>query len=317
MKRVNTLLKTVMAAGLSFGLSASMALAEDYPSKPIEMVIGFKPGGFSDAMARKLSEPLTKALGQPIVHTYMGGAGGSIAATAVKGKDADGYTVVVATSLTFAFNPLQGEVNYTKDDYDYLLTMARFETSFVSLADKPWTDLPSMLEHAKSTGMALKFGSLGPADLLQVEAISKATGVVIIPIPVKGGANMMQNILGGHVDFGLSGGPHVKYVKSGEMIVLAASGSEPLNATPDAPTMSSLGYPAVSYNSVIAAPKGLPADVKMELEAALLDAANSAEFQELVQGRYVGITPMGADDTAASIDTISNAMEAVINASGS
>ena len=101
------------------------------------------------------------------------------------------------------------------------------------------------------------------------------------------------------------------------MIVLAASGSEPLNATPDAPTMSSLGYPAVSYNSVIAAPKGLPADVKMELEAALLDAANSTEFQELVQGRYVGITPMGADDTAASIDTISNAMEAVINASGS
>ena len=317
MKRVNTLLKTVMAAGLSFGLSASMALAEDYPSKPIEMVIGFKPGGFSDAMARKLSEPLTKALGQPIVHTYMGGAGGSIAATAVKGKDADGYTVVVATSLTFAFNPLQGEVTYTKDDYDYLLTMARFETSFVSLADKPWTDLPSMLEHAKSTGMALKFGSLGPADRLQAEAISKATGVVIIPIPVKGGANMMQNILGGHVDFGLSGGPHVKYVKSGEMIVLAASGSELLNATPDAPTMSSLGYPAVSYNSVIAAPKGLPADVKMELEAALLDAANSTEFQELVQGRYVGITPMGADDTAASIDTISNAMQAVINASGS
>ena len=317
MKRVNTLLKKVLAAGLSFGLSASMALAEDYPSKPIEMVIGFKPGGFSDAMARKLSEPLTKALGQPIVHTYMGGAGGSIAATAVKGKDADGYTVVVATSLTFAFNPLQGEVTYTKDDYDYLLTMARFETSFVSLADKPWTDLPSMLEHAKSTGMALKFGSLGPADRLQAEAISKATGVVIIPIPVKGGANMMQNILGGHVDFGLSGGPHVKYVKSGEMIVLAASGSELLNATPDAPTMSSLGYPAVSYNSVIAAPKGLPADVKMELEAALLDAANSTEFQELVQGRYVGITPMGADDTAASIDTISNAMEAVINASGS
>ena len=77
MKRVNTLRKKVLAAGLSFGLSASMALAEDYPSKPIEMVIGFKPGGFSDAMARKLSEPLTKALDQPIVHTYMGGAGGS------------------------------------------------------------------------------------------------------------------------------------------------------------------------------------------------------------------------------------------------
>lgn len=317
MSSVRKLLGAALVAALSVSVVVETAAAEDYPSKPIEMIIGFKPGGFSDAMARKLSEPLTESLGQPIVHTYMGGAGGSIAATAVNEKSADGYSLVVATSLTFGFNPLQGEVTYTKDDFDYLLTMARFETSFVSLANKPWTDLPSMLEHAKSTGMPLKFGSLGPADRLQIEAIMKETGVTIIPLPIKGGANMMQSILGGHVDFGLSGGPHVQYVKSGEMIVLAASGAEPLNATPDAPTMASLGYPAVSYNSVIAAPKGLPADVKAKLESALLDAANSDGFQELVQGRFVGITPMGSDDTAASIDDITSAMEGVINASGS
>jgi tripartite-type tricarboxylate transporter receptor subunit TctC len=311
------MLGATLVATLTFAAGSHLANAEDYPSKPIEMIIGFKPGGFSDAMARKLSEPLTEALGQPIVHNYMGGAGGSIAATAVKEKPADGYSVVVATSLTFGFNPLRGEVTYTKDDYDYLLTMARFETSFVSLSDKPWTDLPSMLEHAKSTGTPLKLGSLGPADRLQIDAITKATGVTIIPLPIKGGANMMQSILGGHVDFGLSGGPHIQYVNSGEMIVLAASGSEPLNATPDAPTMSSLGYPAVSYNSVIAAPKGMPDDVKAKLEAALLDAANSEAFQELVQGRFVGITPMGADDTAASIEAITSTMEGVINESGS
>lgn len=316
MKPIKTLLGAALVVGLSLSTGAQSVAAQDYPNKPIEMVIGFKPGGFSDAMARKLSEPLMESLGQTIVHTYMGGAGGSIAATAVKEKAADGYTLVVATSLTFAFNPLQGEVTYTKDDYDYLLTMARFETSFVSLSNKPWTDLPSMLEHAKSNGMALKFGSLGPADRLQAEAISKATGVTIIPLPIKGGANMMQSLLGEHVDFGLSGGPHVKYVRSGEMIVLAASGSEPLNATPDAPTMASLGYPAVSYNSVIAAPKGLPDTVKAKLEAALLDAASSPGFQELVQARFVGITPMGASETASSIDVISNAMEAVINGSG-
>ena len=317
MNSVRKLLGAALVAALSVSGGVKTATAEEYPSKPIEMIIGFKPGGFSDAMARKLSEPLTESLGQPIVHTYMGGAGGSIAATAVNERPADGYSLVVATSLTFGFNPLQGEVTYTKDDFDFLLTMARFETSFVSLADKPWTDLPSMFEHAKSTGMPLKFGSLGPADRLQIAAIMKKTGVTIIPLPIKGGANMMQSILGGHVDFGLSGGPHVQFVKSGEMIVLAASGAEPLNATPDAPTMASLGYPAVSYNSVIAAPRGLSADVKAKLESALLDAANSDGFQELVQGRFVGITPMGSDDTAASIDAISSAMEGVISASGS
>ena len=317
MSSMKKLLGAALGAALSVTVGATSAMADDYPNKPIEMVIGFKPGGFSDAMARKLSEPLTESLGQTIVHTYMGGAGGSIAATAVNEKPADGYSLVVATSLTFGFNPLQGEVTYTKDDFDYLLTMARFETSFVSLADKPWTDLTSMLEHAKSTGMPLKFGSLGPADRLQIDAIVKETGVTIIPLPIKGGANMMQSILGGHVDFGLSGGPHVPYVKSGEMIVLAASGAEPLNATPDAPTMASLGYPAVSYNSVIAAPKGLPAEVKAKLESALLDAANSDGFQELVQGRFVGITPMGSDDTAASIEAITSAMQGVLDNSGS
>lgn len=317
MRPIQKLLGAALVAGLSMTAGVQIAAAEDYPSKPIEMIVGFNPGGFSDAMARKLSEPLTEELGQTIVHTYMGGAGSSIAATAAKEKPADGYTLVVGTSLTFGFNPLQGEVTYTKDDFDYLLTMARFETAFVSLADKPWTDLASMLDHAKETGMPLKFGSLGPADRLQIDAITMATGVTIIPLPVQGGANMMQQILGGHVDFGLSGGPHVPYVESGEMMVLAASGSEPLNATPDAPTMSSLGYPAVSYNSVIAAPKGLPEDVRVKLEDALLQAANSDGFQELVQGRFVGITPMNGAETAASIDAISEAMTGVINASGS
>lgn len=315
MKSLNFITRSLAVATLALGVNITAAAAQSYPDKPIEMVIGFKPGGFSDAMARKISEPLTEALGQTITHTYMGGAGGSIAATAVKEKAADGYTLVVATSLTFAFNPLQGEVTYDKEDFDYLLTMARFETSFVSLADKPWTDLPSLIEHAKSTGEVLKFGSLGPADRLQIEAISKATGVTFIPLPIKGGANMMQAILGGHVDFGLSGGPHIKYVESGEMVVLAASGSEPLNATPDAPTMSSLGYPAVSYNSVIATPKGLPEDVKATLEAALLDAANDPSFQELVQGRFVGITPMNGAETQASIDAITADMQAVIGSS--
>lgn len=317
MKTIRRILCTALVAGLSVAVSAPFAAAEEYPSKPIEMIIGFKPGGFSDAMARKISEPLTEALGQTIVHTYMGGAGGGVAATAVKEKGADGYTLIVASSTTFAFNPLTGDVAYGKEDFDYLLTMARFEGAFVSLADKPWTDFASMIEHAKSTGTPIKFGSLGPADRTQIEAVAKATGVVFIPLPIKGGANMMQSILGGHVDFGMSGGPHVKYVESGEMIVLAASGAEPLNATPDAPTMASMGYPAVSYDSIIAAPDGLPDDVKAKLEAALLNSANTDGFQELVQGRHVGITPLGAADTTALIDAISADMEAVLSGSGS
>ncbi len=313
MRLIANLVGSALVTALSFGVGTQLAFSEDYPNKPIEMIIGFKPGGFSDAMARKISEPLSEKLGQTIVHTYKGGAGGSIAATAVKGKPADGYNLVVATSLTFAFNPLQGKVTYTKDDYDYLLTMARFEGAFVALADKSWKDFPSMIEDAKKTGTPIKFGSLGPADRLQMDAVSAATGVKFIPLPIKGGANMMQSILGGHVDFGMSGGPHVQYVKSGEMVVLAASGADKLNATPDAPTMASLGYPAVSYNSVIAAPKGLPDAVKARLEEALVASANDKRFQELVNKRFVGIPPMNGAQTRESIDKIAESMKASMN----
>jgi tripartite-type tricarboxylate transporter receptor subunit TctC len=123
---------------------------------------------------------------------------------------------------------------------------------------------------------------------------------------------MMQNILGGHVDFGMSGGPHVQYVKSGEMIVLAASGSEKLNATPDAETMASLGYPAVSYNSVIAAPKGLPKSVREKLEKALVESAKDKRFQDLVTKKFVSIPPMNGAETKASIDRITKGMKAVL-----
>ena len=76
MKSIRKMLGAALIVALSAGGHA--ALADDYPNKPIEMIIGFKPGGFSDAMARKISEPLTEALGQTIVHTYMGGAGGGV-----------------------------------------------------------------------------------------------------------------------------------------------------------------------------------------------------------------------------------------------
>ena len=111
-QRVNTLLKKVLAAGLSFGLSASMALAEDYPSKPIEMVIGFKPGGFSDAMARKLSEPLTKATDPPIVHSHMGGA--------CLGAFLGGLKMRLGNVLESCGNPL---MFYVKMQQDYLLSL--------------------------------------------------------------------------------------------------------------------------------------------------------------------------------------------------
>ncbi len=278
-----------------------IAVAEEYPTKPIEIVIGFKAGGFTDAMARTLGEPLGEILGQTIVPVNKAGAGGGLAASDVAAAPPDGYKLVITSSTTFSFNPLEGNVTYSAADFDYLLTMARFETAFVAMADKGWSNLSAMLEDAKASGQPLRYATLTPPDRMQIDYVAKQSGVPIIPLPGKGGAGAMQMLLGGHVDFAFSGGIHQQYVDSGDMTVLAATGGSPLNSSPDAPTMADLGFPGITLTAVVAAPKGLTKGVRDRLEAALLQAANDPRFQELVKSNNVAIKPIGAEQSAREI----------------
>lgn len=291
-----------VAVFLVFNQGMMARAGSKYPKKAVEMVVGYKAGGLVDSIARTLSKELSKNLGVPIVAINKGGAGGGIAASDVAAAAPNGYRLVISSNSTFTYNPLAGRVTYKLEDFDYLVTLARFETAFVSLAEKPWTDLNSMFAYAKKNRMPLKYVPLTPVDRKQIMKVSKKSGVVIIPLPAKGGAGAMQMLLGGHVDFSYSGGIHQQYVRSGDMIVLAASGDSRLNSSPEVPSMVELGYPGVPLVCVIAAPKGLPRDIRARLESSLLKAASESRFQDLLSKHNIYMKAFGSSETNALLN---------------
>ncbi|MCP4624366.1 MAG: tripartite tricarboxylate transporter substrate binding protein [bacterium] len=263
---------------------AAPAWAE-YPTKPIKMLVGFRAGGGTDTMARMLAKPLGKILGQPITVVNKPGGAGGVAATLIKNSKPDGYTIGATLLITYSFMPnFSKKVKYTKDDFTYIAALGQFQEAFVCKADKPWNDFPDLIKWAKKNpDTELTYASITPIDKLFLAHISKKEGIKFRIMPVKGGAGLVPAILGDHVDFGFSGGIHYKYLKSGEMKVLAGLPENRLTATPDVPSLHEFGYSLVLENCFMAAgPKGLPKPILDKLSAAFEKAVNDKEYQSLL-----------------------------------
>lgn len=282
--------KRVVAFWLSLSallLPLTSAWAEAWPSKPINVLVGFSPGGGVDQMARQLATSLGKVLKQPLIIQNKPGAGGGVAAMNAKGAPADGYTLLVTIANTYTAETVGGKMQYATGDFQHIAAFALFQEAFVSQSNRPWKDFKGMIDYAKKSGTDLKYASISEVDRMVTRRISKREGVKLIPVPVKGGADVMPAILGGHVDFGYSGGAlHAPHVKTGTMIVLAGSGEDRLEDHPRLPTVKELGYGTAVVNyCMISAPKGLPADILRRLEDGVRTVTKDPQFVDLVKDK--------------------------------
>ena len=201
------------------GLAAALAgpaLAE-YPDRPIKVLVGFKAGGGVDTMARLLAKKAGDALGQPVVVVNKPGGGGAIAAKAVLGAKPDGYNLVFSITLTFAGWPHMTKVNYTVDDFTYIASVGKFQEAFVAGSEQPFKDWKGLIEAAKNKDGGLNAAVMTAYEKMVLRYIAKKEGVKFNLVPTKGGAAIMTQVLGGHVDFGFSGGIHYSYVKAGKI----------------------------------------------------------------------------------------------------
>jgi tripartite-type tricarboxylate transporter receptor subunit TctC len=257
----------------------------EYPDRPVKILVGFKAGGSVDTMARMLAQKTGDILGQPVVVVNKPGGGGAIAAKEVIHAKPDGYTLCFNVVLTFAAWPYMTKVDYTEDDFTYIGAVGKFQEAFVSLPDKPWKDWKGLIAYAKQKG-PLNVAVMTPYDKEVLKYIGKKEGVEFNLVPTKGGADIMTQVLGNHVDFGFSGGIHGQYVKAGKMIVLAGHGNEHLVATPDVPTLKELGYPIALENyNVVVGPKGLSDEIVQKLAWAFDQAVQSADYQDLMKNK--------------------------------
>jgi tripartite-type tricarboxylate transporter receptor subunit TctC len=267
-------------------LAAATSARAQWPEKPITLIVGFGAGGTTDVAARAVGEVVSKKLGQPVVVENRAGAGGAVAASALTRMRPDGYSLVATTSTTITLDPQLGQLGYSLDDFTYVAAVGEFPEAFIALPSRGWKTLSEALAAGKSGGGRMSYASNTALDRMIAAVVAKKAGITLAPVPTRGGAEVVTQVMGGHVELGYSSGAYYPQAKAGELAVLAVLGEKRVAGLPDVPTLLELGYGVSSVNAILfVAPKGLPPDVKAKLEAAFAAAAADPAIVDLMAKR--------------------------------
>ncbi len=278
------LLRKLLLTVVCLFAAASSAKA-DWPEKPITLVVGFGAGGTTDVVARAVGEIVSKKLGQPVVVENRAGAGGAVASTALTKMRPDGYSLVATTSTTITLDPQVSQLGYTLDDFTYVAAVGEFPEAFIALPSKGWKTLNDAVTAAKASGR-MSYASNTALDRMIAAAVAKKAGITLAPVPTRGGAEVVTQVMGGHVDLGYSSGAYYPQAKAGEVAVLAVLGERRVAGLPDVPTLLELGYGISSVNAILfVAPKSVPPEIKTKLEGAFAAAAADPAIVDLMEKR--------------------------------
>lgn len=284
-------LHVALAATLCL-VTASFAVAQTYPAKPIKLVVPYPPGGGSDSVGRLFAQKLSEKIGQPVIVENISGAGGSVGAALVAKTAPDGYTLLMGNTGPNAISPnLLKKVPYDVDKDFTPISVVASQPLFV-LVDKasPYKTFADLVAAGKKEPGKLNFSSSGTGGLshLAGELISSVTGAKFEHVPYKGGAPAMLAILSGDVVFHTpSAIDGVQQVAGGKMRGLVVTSAKRWPATPDIPTVQEAGYPDLEINFWYAlfAPANLPAPVMDKLSTTtrlvLDDPATRKAFENL------------------------------------
>lgn len=278
-----SMLKTVQlfAVAAAIFFTASHASAQNYPSKPIQMIIPFAAGGTTDLMARALQDELSKELKVPIVIVNRGGAGATIGVSAVARSPTDGYTIGLTTNNPLSIQPLlSDDVSYSLDSFRYICQVYDNPLALIVGAGASFKTFPEFVAFANSKPRALLYGTLGPGSaphIVMLKVLEAARIKDAVDVPYPGASGAQQAILSGAI-MAYVGAP--ANAKASDLPVLAVFAKERIPALPDVPTIGELGYPinALSAGGLIV-PKDTPDDIVKTLEQACAKATTSQPFR--------------------------------------
>jgi len=265
---------------------ATLAQAQPWPSKPVTLLVPFPAGGSSDAIARAVGPRLQEKLGGSFIVDNKGGAGGTVGSALVKRAAPDGYTLLVSSLGPFVIGPhLMKNVGYDPlKDFDYITVAVQAPNVLAVPASSPHKSLAEVVAFMKANPDKMSFASSGngSSDHLTAELFWQQTGTMGLHIPYKGGAPALSDLLGGQVDatfMNINTG--LSNIKAGKLKALAVTGSKRSPQLPEVPTLEELGIKGVTVYSwqAVAAPKGLPADIKGKLHGALVAALNEPQVK--------------------------------------
>lgn len=275
-------------------LFASHAVAETYPSRPIRMVVGYVPGGPTDALARLYALRLAALLGQPVTVENRGGADGVIAADYVAKAAPDGYTIYFASAGHAINDSFYSKVPYgTLEDFLPVTLIGESPNIIAVTPALPVKDLREFIALAKSKPGALNYAATSSPTLLATELFDSMAGIQITRIPFKGAAPAMTAVISGDVQLLVSGiSTTLPQVKAGNLKGLAVTGAKRSPLAPEIPTVMEAGinYVATTWYGMLV-PAGTPRVVIDQLNAVSRTLLNDSKTKALAIPQGVVLTP--------------------------
>jgi tripartite-type tricarboxylate transporter receptor subunit TctC len=300
-------IKNVLCALLAVALAAPFSAASnaqpvtnDYPNKPVKIIIPFPAGGTSDVMGRMVAETLGAALKQPFIIENIGGAGGVIGTERATNVAADGYTLVMTgvgqNAVAHGLNP-----NLKYDSLKDFIHISQIHHGPNVLVVHPSTSFKSFKElvsYVQANPGKLNYGYVHAASgHMAMELLKQTAKLDMVAIPYKGGGPMMTDILGGQIPLMfINQDTALQHVKAGKLRALAVSSSERNPLYPDVPTVAESGYPgflALSWSG-LSAPKGTPKAVVDKLEAAMIQQMATPAIKGKMEANGFIVPPQGA-----------------------
>lgn len=287
------------AAFVAVALGAS-AGAQDYPSRPVRIIVGYPAGGTTDIVARLTGQQLSAALGQNVIVENRTGATGLIAVEAAMKSAPDGHTLLLVSNAEFSvlpalrpglpFDPLR--------DFAPLAFMASVPLLYAVNAGVPAKNMAELVALAKEKPGAIRFGSSGVGGVLHLsgEMLKHRAGIDLVHVPYRGGGELLAAVVGGQIEMIAIGSASVaRYVTNGQLRALAVASNARVEALPQVPTMIESGFPDFIVPSWwgMVAPAGVPEAVLALLEKQLVAVGRSDAFRSRIRELGGAGEPLG------------------------
>ena len=284
--------KRELLAGLALLPLAKPALAQEYPSRPIRLLVGFAAGGSTDVFARAIAPRLQALLGQPVVIENRPGAGGNIATEATARSAPDGYTLLLGTIGPLAINPtLYGNLSFDPlKDLTPVSLIGEVPNVLAVPVDRPFRSVADIIAAAKARPEALNFGSsgIGSAGHLAAEQLNLMAGIRTTHVPYRGGGALLPELIAGRVDYAFTTALNgIPQAEAGKLRILGVPNGKRVPLLPDIPTIAESGLPGfdgVDWAAMMA-PPGLPAPILAKLNAAMQSVLKDPELVAAMAAR--------------------------------
>jgi tripartite-type tricarboxylate transporter receptor subunit TctC len=317
------ILRRFLFAAAALLSSASLAHAQNYPSRPITLIIPFAPGGSTSIVGRGVADKMGELLGEKVVVDNRPGAGGTVGTKAVAKSEPDGYTLLLGYTGTLAIGPsLYKNPGYDpRKDFAPIGMIGNAPNSLVVHPAFPAKTVAELIAYAKVNPGKVNFGSAGAgtASHISGEYFASAAGIKLVHIPYKGTGPVLTDLLGGHIPMAFAPVPAShSNVAAGKLRALAVTSATRSGLMPEVPTIAEsglAGFDASLYYGLVA-PAGTPKPIIDKLNKALRDALASDEVKRQLGNDGTDITPGTPEDYAALIDKDEKKWAGLVKASG-